>query len=114
MSDCEITGALCLLVMLDLKDDTINEDHLLNSNDGYENLAEQVIWKALVLSSNDNFGIDRLVQNTRDGDNKFCEVYTSHPIISSLDEINADKIQFSKSRYDEDTLQYASNMIAKK
>jgi hypothetical protein len=110
---CSSKGALCLVVLLDLhQQGNYSEiiDHLLDKSNVEANLKKSIVCKVLVIQGKDEFGIDKLVQNTRVGDSKECEVYSSHWMIPSLSD--GFWAQSPPTRYAGDAWNFAKDQIS--
>jgi hypothetical protein len=80
----EIKHGFCLLVLLDAKNNPLENDTELDLSDATTDMTNEIMYKAIAIQK-DPFGITKLVQNTRGvADNPLSDVYISHMMISSL------------------------------
>ena len=108
MESWYIQSALCVVILFDLKNsDTSAIDQYLLDISNLADLENSIVCKVLVIKSDDCFGIGKLVQSTRIGDNKECEIYSSHGMIRSLDPLFW--TQAPSPRYGASAWQYAKD-----
>jgi hypothetical protein len=103
MKELGVQGGICLLLLLDLENDGLTSYNLLDPYVATIDLTENIVYKAIAVQD-DVFGVSKLVQNTRVGSNKECEVYSSHAMLPYLPALFWEE---KNSRYTDDTLQYA-------
>jgi hypothetical protein len=110
METNKVTNGLCLLVLLDVKNNPLTSEIEPNQKDLEKSLTTGIVYKAISIR-NDMFGINKLVQNTRyAADNEKCQLYSCHAMLPHL----SDEFWATTNTYTKNAWNYGQSVAKRK